>query len=59
MCIILFPCNSHFYFLPLVTPLIVIVLPIGQKSRQQRMAESANVKEKLQPEGVSSGTKIE
>ena len=49
--------SSYYYFIPLITPLIVIVLPIGQKSKRKGN-ESTDVKEK-QPEVVPKETKIE
>ena len=46
--------NSYYYFMPAVTPLVVIMLPIGQKSRRPK-SEPSDVKEK-QSEVVSKET---
>ena len=41
----IFTIFSYFYFFPVVTPLVVILLPIGQNTRQQKR-ELADIKEK-------------
>ena len=52
-----FSVNSYYYFAPAVTPMIVLILPIGQKSRKQE-SRSTDAKEKPS-EMVSKETKTE
>ena len=53
----MFFVNSYYYFAPAITPVIVLILPIGQKSRKQE-SKSTDVTEK-QSEMVSKETKTE
>ena len=50
--------NSYYYFFTVVSPLIMIILPIGQKSKKQK-SESSDVRDKQSEVVGSKETKVE